>query len=191
MCGCALLFVLVRQRSGNVGCLCCTVVLLRLLFTRDNSAWACFCDLCIFVLSTGNEVNRLTYWITAKTKYNIQSPYLFELYERVIAPRLSDNVLKEQDIERGDVYRQLVYKLCDYYKAVPVELETAMHGSRMLRFLDGSGVCVVESPHRGKCREEMWETECRRKTITLSVDLFDVGLLFANPKLSKQHFVLR
>lgn len=135
-------------------------------------------------------MNRLQYWLTADTQYNIQSPFLYELYSEVIAPRLDKSAIKRHGIDDGDTFAQIRHKLMDHYAATPCDAE----GWKVDCLLDSGEVGMIglmRNPHGDRCREELWRALTARDEVTLSVDLFDVGILFTNKKLSRQSVVLR
>ena len=129
-------------------------------------------------------MNRLQYILSAKTQYDIQSPFMYDLYENVLAARLDGATLARTGIGRSDRYGQLRYKLADHYRATHV-------GDDVFETADGSRITMVRRPHRSRDAEEAWERLFKEPDVTLSVDLFDAGLAFTSPKLSKQHIVFR
>ncbi len=139
-------------------------------------------------------MNRLQYWLTAKTSYSIQSPFLFELYTEVIQTRLDDADRKKAGIAAGDRYAALLFKLANHYGATPCpnppEPTRALRRT-LLQQKEGSLIGVVEHPHRSKEAEQEWAALLADPAVTLSVDLYDAGLYFTSSKLSRQHFLLR
>ena len=137
-------------------------------------------------------MNRLVFLLCAKNQYNIQSPFLFELYTEVIAARLDDKRCAALGIGKNDRYGQLRYKLADHYGAHPVSVPRELRGADdVLRMADGSLAALVQKPHHSRECERRWKEIVKDPAVTLSVDLYDVGLLFTSKKLSKQHFLLR
>ena len=137
-------------------------------------------------------MNRLQYLICAKTQYDIQSPFMFDLYQNVIAPKLDKTTLEAKGIDRSDRFGQLCYKLADHYGAMTAGVcETLAGTDILLSAADGGLIGVVRSPHRSREAEKAWESIFKEQIVTLSVDLFDIGLVFTSPKLSKQHIVFR
>ena len=135
-------------------------------------------------------MNRLQYLICAKTQYNIQSPFLFDLYQNVIAPKLGRATLEAEGIARNDRFSQLQFKLCDHYRLTPAPSITDSPCDMFLK-PDGSTVGLFRYPHRDKASEALWSGIIARPGVTLTVDLFYAGLFFSSPKLSRQHFLLR
>ncbi len=62
----------------------------------------------------------------------------------------------------------------------------------LLSALDAQSVIAVTNIHNSPAHTAEWDLLCSRTEATLSIDLFDVGLLFFNPDFKeKQHFVLK
>lgn len=136
-------------------------------------------------------MNRLEYWIKADTQYDVHSPFVFDMYRKVLFARLSRRQ-KRQARERfgcASPFFQILYKMVDHYRME--------QGERQLDcvVLEGRGdlskVVLVDRPHATPGAEEHWarlkaETDCQ-----VSIDLYDVGLLIWHPKLHRQHFLLK
>ncbi len=134
-------------------------------------------------------MNRLQYIIKAKTQYDIQSPFMFDLYEKVLSPRLDSSM---QALVDSDRFEQLLYKLTDHYRAYECKTATTLQGAdRVLQCFDNSLIGLVRSPHRSKDSEEAWKRLFKEPDVTLSVDLYDIGLVFTSKRLSKQHILFR
>ena len=117
---------------------------------------------------------------------------MFDLYQNVIAPKLDKATLEAIGIAPNDRFGQICYKLADHYNATDAEpLDTLKGTDRLLTMADGGLIGVVRNPHRSKDSEEAWDRLFKEQVVTLSVDLFDIGLVFTSPKLSIQHIVFR
>ena len=136
-------------------------------------------------------MNRVQFVIKAKNQYGIQSPFLYELYSEVIAPRLGRSLLARLGIDGNDRFGQLVYKLRDHYRAVDVEGGAVFpHDVAWLLLPDGSHTTLVNRPHCSADAERWWSRLLDSQGRTLAVDLFDVGILFDSKKLSRQTILL-
>ena len=142
-------------------------------------------------------MNRVEYWIKAQTQYRVHSPFVFEMYRKVLFSRVDEDAYNafvaqlpsEQTADPRDKrYLETVYKLQDYY------------GLRMLCFdgdeavMEGDvleSVKVVCRPHRCRARELRWMAQQGNAKYNVSIDLYDVGVLFNNPKMHRQKFILR
>ncbi|MBP5190566.1 MAG: hypothetical protein J6031_06585 [Bacteroidales bacterium] len=136
-------------------------------------------------------MNRLEYIVRAKTQYDIQSPFVYDLYENVLSPRLDEATLSRLGLSRSDRFGQLCYKLADHYGAESATASGALSSAdAVLANADGL-IGLVRSPHRNREREQLWERLFKEHEVTLSVDMFDTGLVFTSKRLSKQHVVFR
>ncbi len=54
-----------------------------------------------------------------------------------------------------------------------------------------NSVFVFDDIHWSKGMEEAWKIICNDKRVTVSIDLYRIGLIFFNPDYSKEHFVLK
>lgn len=136
-------------------------------------------------------MNRLEYWIHADTQYNVHSPFMFDMYRKVLFARLSRSVRKVVASQYGERnrFKEMVYKLSDHYRLNVCHLsvdEALLEGDGLL-----SRVRVVAKPHRDKIREALWEALLNENDYDVSVDLFDVGLLITHPRLHRQHYLLK
>lgn len=137
-------------------------------------------------------MNRLQYILFAKNQYNIQSPFMYDLYENVLSPKLSRRVMAQVDISRTDRFAQLRYKLADHYRATECTSTATLRGTdALLQCPDGSLIGLVRRPHASRNSEQQWEHLFKEPEVTLSVDLFDTGLVFTSKHLAKQHMLFR
>lgn len=132
-------------------------------------------------------MNRLTYWFKAKTQYNIHSPFMFDLYNKVLFSRLDPHVVKLFDGEGSRRFCELLYKLDRYFSPVSVRRD---NGVATLILADEE-IVLIDRPHASVESESAWERMKSDDHYRVSVDLFDVGLLFTDRKLHRQHFLLR
>jgi len=136
-------------------------------------------------------MNRLEYIVCAKTQYNIQSPFVYDLYENVLLPKLDRAALTRLGLSRRDKFGQLCYKIADHYGATAAGNSTALRGADTVLDTGEGLIGLVRRPHRDKGSEQEWQKLFKEPDVTLSVDLFDAGLVFTSKHLSRQHFVLR
>lgn len=132
-------------------------------------------------------MNRLTYWLKAKTQYNIHSPFVFDLYNEVLFSRLDPHVTKLLDGSESLRFRELLYKLEHSFFPVSVERD---RGVATLMLTD-EVIVVVDRPHASRQSELDWDRLKSEECYRVSIDLFDVGLLFSDKRLHRQHFLLR
>ncbi len=133
-------------------------------------------------------MNRLQYFLHAKTLYNIHSPFVFNLYREVLFAKV--NALRS-DLPSSFSHRSsdLVFKLQDYYRLSRISIVDdciLLHNQSTI-----GSVLVVDGPHQSSAAENKWEQLCADPFYRVSIDLFDVGLLFSFSHLAPQHFILR
>lgn len=138
-------------------------------------------------------MNRLEYWIKAQTQYRVHSPFVFDMYRKVLFARLPHSIAQRLATEHGDQcrrYREMVYKLQDHYhlRTVCYDMDEAVLEGDPNTF---GTLKVVSRPHGSRLRELRWQAQCGNTKYNVSIDLFDVGLLLSHPKLAKQHFLLK
>tara|TARA_B110000438_G_scaffold298580_1_gene347077 strand:+ start:23 stop:643 length:621 start_codon:yes stop_codon:yes gene_type:complete len=52
--------------------------------------------------------------------------------------------------------------------------------------------CVImQNPHQNKVKEEFWNKLCASKEVSISIDLFQFGILLFDKNQAKQHFVVK
>lgn len=115
---------------------------------------------------------------------------MYSLYDNVLSARLDGELRACLQLEEGDRYAEIRYMLQDYYTAKRV-VDECWPVDDLLSSPDIGLVGMVRSPHTGKERESGWRALTQRKEVTLSVDLFDIGIVFTCDKLSKQNVVFR
>lgn len=135
------------------------------------------------------KMNWLQYFIGAQTQYNIHSPFVFELYNEVLFARLPKATRSQFTGQEDQRHRELVYKLQHHYhlKLLAQDTQqTLLEGDE-----DFGRVVVVNEPHRDAASERYWNELLRDSTYRVSIDIYHNGLLFTNPRLHTQHFMLR
>ena len=50
---------------------------------------------------------------------------------------------------------------------------------------------IVTKPHQNEPKNDIWKELCSLKDISISIDLFQFGILLVDKKISKQHFVVK
>lgn len=135
-------------------------------------------------------MNRLQYWIKAQTQYGVHSPFVFDMYRKVLFARVGKARRKRLGITRDAAYHELVYKLRDHYglQVVCYDGDEAVLQGDPAAF---GSVKVVCRPHSCKARELRWQAQQGNAKYRVSIDLYDVGLLLDNPRLHPQHFLLK
>ena len=144
-----------------------------------------------FFVLLQSVMNRLEYWIKADTQYNVHSPFVFDMYRKVLFARLSRRQKQQVRWHWGSAspFFQMLYKVMDHYGMEMVE-----RGGNCA-VLEGGGepsmVTIVDCPHGSASAEEDWERMKAGTDCQVTIDLYDVGLLIWHPKLHRQHFLLK
>ena len=163
-------------------------------------------------------MTRLYYWLHAQTQYNLHSPFLFDMYREVLFAPLTPEERRRHAIPRHDRYRELLYKCCNHYHlqhansneqpAVPdrgnhssPKLGEVPEGRRSVLIPTPNSpfsilnsqfsILLLSHPHSTPAAEAQWEHLKADPTYQVSLDLYDVALLIRNPRLSRQHLLLR
>ena len=122
-------------------------------------------------------MNRLSHLLRAKTQFSLHSPFVYRLYTEVLCSRCPGHGRSAADV---------LWRLEEYY-GLPHSADTLPSTHYQLHTIDGLFL-VVDHPHRDEGR---WKEVMDDKRWQVTLDLFTVGVAVANPRLSKQHFILR
>lgn len=149
--------------------------------------------------------------LKAQTQYNIHSPFVFELYRNALFARTSQGIARQLGIKSYRNYYKLLYRLLIYFKPTEVILsgedETAIKTIKTvlpschINTSTKGPSCLAETrckdfellpyPHTNKEQEKTFIEHCEEDGVTASIDMYYAGLIFRNPRLSRQHFLLR
>ena len=117
-------------------------------------------------------MNRLQYLLRAKTQFSLHSPFVYRLYTEVLTSHCPGHGRSATDI---------LWRLEEYY-GFP-------HSTSHIPLSTPDGVfLVIDCPHRD---EKHWRELIDNPQWQVTLDLFTVGIAVANPRLYKQHFILR
>lgn len=155
-------------------------------------------------------MNRLTYLLSAQTRYSLHSPWMFDFYNQVLMPVVEGSGSKIEKTAYKIVNRQ-GYRKVSAEQADPGLLQWIHRGSPKARIgrwdkpellivgqrvpeqikVAEGGMVMWISPHRDKEREQRWETVCRQMHHCVNIDMYDFGLIIFKKELHPQKFVLR
>ena len=133
-------------------------------------------------------MNRLQYWMRARTGYQIHSPFLFTLYHEVLFARMP-GILPHDMPRSARRYHELVAVISDRFSMHAVSADsstTELAGNDAV-----TRAMVVSRPHRDSTTEQQWDTLANDPRFNIAIDLYDVGLLLCNHKLRRQQWLLR
>ena len=160
-------------------------------------------------------MTRLEYWIMADTQYRIHSPFVFDMYRKVLFAEV-DKSLRDRMAEgmpeeavaamqtagrRERAYHEIVYKLRDHYglkvmcydgdeAVLCPESGQASNPETGQPLIEGE-MKEVCRPHKCHARELRWQAQQSNAKYNVSIDMYDVGLLMNCPRMHRQHFVLK
>lgn len=158
------------------------------------------------------NMTRLKYWMVADTQYGVHSPFVFEMYRKVLFAsvgkalrgRMCEGLTEKETAmvasapRKDRAYHELVYKLRDHYglRVVCYDEDEAVlkHADTDAAGLRGDGletVKVVCRPHRCHARELRWRAQQGNEKYNVSIDMYDVGVLMMHRGQCRQHFILR
>ena len=109
----------------------------------------------------------LRYLVKRKNEYHIHSPFVFTLYTKVIRGGQPE-ALKELGIERIEPVVE---------RKLPPKDTTVMY--------------EIIGIHKSKQTDAFWNTICGHPDVTLTIDLYDKGLVFYREGMEKQNFILK
>ncbi len=79
------------------------------------------------------------------------------------------------------VQENLHSDLC-YYDKIDAEIFNELHNSKCL---------IISKPHASKSKHNLWVTLCDSKSVSISIDLYQFGILLIDKNQAKQHFVVK
>ena len=112
----------------------------------------------------------LRHWRRAHGRHGTHSPFVYGFVEEVL--RQKDGAIGERILRYCNAQQFL--SAADIVRAKPPD------------------VILVQFPHATRQRTEQWDRLRAHEAVTLSIDLYKIGLLFFRKEfLAKQHFILK
>lgn len=125
------------------------------------------------------------YLCRSMSEYYVHSPYVYDLMQKCLRSRNIFQSSKSNHtatcIEKYVAKEGIVVKFID----ISIDLSSFTTSA-----LPSNTVLVIESPHDSYEREKYFDILCKRKDITLSIDIFFTGIIFPHKDMKKEHFVL-
>lgn len=109
----------------------------------------------------------IRYFFKRRNEFHIHSPFVYSLYTKVIRGK-QPGALRDLGIEN-----------------------TLTMTEGMLFEQNEAVMYQVEGIHQNKEKEAFWNTICANPGVTLTIDLYDRGLVFYREGMEKQNFILR
>ncbi len=78
-----------------------------------------------------------------------------------------------------------------YFDGNHTKEATLRYFDECLNYTDSQSVFVFDDIHWSPGMYEAWTTLCAHPKVTISMDLYRLGIVFFNKKISKQHYVLK
>lgn len=79
---------------------------------------------------------------------------------------------------------------CIYFDGNHTKAATLNYFKESLKFKKNDSIFIFDDIHWSKDMEDAWNEIIKHDEITLSIDLFHIGIVFFKKELSKQHFIL-
>lgn len=151
-------------------------------------------------------MNRLQFFLHAKTEYNLHSPFVFDLYRKVLFAQLDKDTLTMLGLHRSDRYHQLIYKLVNHLQPATLYVPTIDAVTERIASTANSHVrvsdcledfnshpelAVCPSPHHDTEKERHWQHLTQLHDATTAIDLYYAGVVLFDKRLSRQTFLLR
>ena len=134
---------------------------------------------------------RIRFNWKAQTAHGLHSPFLFQLYTKVIDPiyQQSPENLQEALIHGIGSYLKLSAGQMHVIDLVSI-LDSDLTTIEQL-FQDKHTIIICLNPQANKQTTDRWEKLYLNKAVIHSIELFELGILSLNPIAPKQHFWLK
>ncbi|MDG1850218.1 MAG: hypothetical protein P8I82_07020 [Flavobacteriales bacterium] len=133
--------------------------------------WASFYQPNSVFVPSGNFIVSLALSVpNAHKALSVSSIQCFSEYERGVFKQLDVSVLENRNTD-------LIY-----LDEIDAHTEAEISDYKCV---------IVYKPHENKHKDFIWENLCSLKVVTISIDLFQFGILLMNRNQAKQHFVVK
>ncbi|MDD4820253.1 MAG: hypothetical protein PHD21_05410 [Flavobacteriales bacterium] len=128
----------------------------------------------------------LYYISEARNQYFVHSPFVYSMMTQCINKRY----FLFYDTPKKLLARFTAFMEQEHANIDVIGKEKDL-GTYCSAVFNAGDVLFIMSPHCGKNREKAFNALCERKDITLSIDLFHVGIVFPHRDMVKEHFILK
>lgn len=153
------------------------------------------------------------YYFTAVDKHGIHSPFVFQLYTRVIQTKkfcynrrkknnelisrlfthfepkivveIGSHRLSKKSMTYHQDFKNLKKNLTDF---IFIHKSTKENLKNALKYMHNDSVLVINDIHQSK---EQWQFLQNHSKVNLSINLFEIGLIFFREQQEEQHFTIR
>lgn len=162
-------------------------------------------------MSAYTLLQKIKYRLKAKNRHGVHSPFVFDFVEKIVNGKFKaeSKVTIQKDIADHLSKKQLkiltaiagyypvsaiIFK--DHLQELPasekVILYIFLNGGKMDVTFNTKNIVVILNIHNNKENFRAWEKACGQPEVSLSIDLYDLGLLFFRSDFKvKQHFILQ
>ncbi len=124
-----------------------------------------------------SQKNKLIHNIKKKNEYYIHSPYMFDLYNRIIK-KYKRNPLKLIHLFQEEFGKENIIIISSSYD----EFQTIQ------TIVKDSSIIIIEKPYQSKDSYNEFLKIISDPRRIVSIDLFKIGIIFQNSKLSPQEY---
>lgn len=125
------------------------------------------------------QKHKLLHKLKKKNEYSIHSPYMFDLYNRLIKKNRTSTAkiihLMEEEFGKENVF--LISSSYKEYQNIQTKL-------------NDNSIIIIEKPYSNKISYLEFQKMISDPRRVVVVDLFTIGIIFQNPKLSTQEYIL-
>lgn len=143
------------------------------------------------------------HWLNANSRHGVHSPFVYRLVDEVIYNFRAQTSNRIKGFKSEKVNR-LVERLADFFKKDCTDLNDSAdfmiirHGVDaqaefilLLQKVRPDTVLIVEGIYRDKKIKDSWKAIKTNPKVSVSIDLFDLGLVFFREGQAKEDFKIR
>lgn len=128
----------------------------------------------------------LYYISEARNEYFIHSPFVYSMMTQCIKKRR----FLCYDTPESLLSRFSAFMAQENPNIIVADVKKDLFDISSSAFKEGDVLFIIK-PHYGKTREHNFDALCHRSDVTLSIDLFHVGIIFPHRDMVKEHFILK